>query len=194
VTDSHAAITLAILVGGQGRRMGFVAKGNLPSPESDGRTLTERLAREAAGAGLSRVVLVGDARAYTRMGLEVIDDRAEVRGPLAGLAGLCDREAAPFVLVACDMPSVSAALLARVARGSERSAVLAAREPDGRWQPMCAWYYPTRVRVALDEALADGVRSFQGLFARLAIEELSLSERERGELEDWDTPEDMRRR
>jgi molybdopterin-guanine dinucleotide biosynthesis protein A len=172
--------------------MGFVAKGNLPSPEPDGRTLIERLAREAAAAGLSRVVLAGDARAYARTGLEVIEDRREVHGPLAGLAGLCDREAAPFVLVACDMPSVSASLLARVARGSA-AAVLAAREPDGRWQPMCAWFDPARVRAALDSALVDGVRSFQGLFARLAIEELSLSEPERRELEDWDTPEDVRR-
>jgi molybdopterin-guanine dinucleotide biosynthesis protein A len=44
----------------------------------------------------------------------------------------------------------------------------------------------------LASALAEGERSFQGLFRRLTIRELIVNELERAQLRDWDTPEDMR--
>ncbi len=190
--SDRRADTLAILVGGAGRRMGGVAKGTLPSPDDPSETLVARAARVGRAAGLREVVLVGDARAYARLGLPTIADRPGIEGPLAGLAAMVDRGRAPFVLLACDMPAVDAALLARVREGSPEAAVRAARERDGRWQPLCAWYTPARVGPALDRALGAGVRSFQRLFDELPCEELGLTEEERRRLEDWDRPEDVR--
>ena len=47
-------------------------------------------------------------------------------------------------------------------------------------------------RASLERALAEGERSFQGLFARLNVRELKLDASERAQLRDWDTLEDMR--
>jgi len=93
-------------------------------------------------------------------------------------------------VVACDMPYVSAPLLARIAHSPSTASVLAARSGD-RWDPLCARYDAKVVRPALDALIAAGGRSFQQLLATLAVEELTLSAAERDALRDWDTPEDV---
>lgn len=193
---TETTATLAVLVGGEGRRMGGVAKGALPS-RTPGETLLDRTLRVARDAGFSRVVLVGrpdKLRAYETHTLETITDRPGIEGPLAGLAALCEHERAPFVLVACDMPSLSASVLERLRDGHAHGAILAPRDPSAhRWEPTLAWYHPARVGPALDRALSDGARSFQGLFRALDCVEFVLSDQERASLEDWDTPEDVTR-
>jgi molybdopterin-guanine dinucleotide biosynthesis protein A len=69
--------------------------------------------------------------------------------------------------------------------------VVAARSSAGRWEPLHARYDARAVLPVLRTALAQGVRSFQKLFALLDVEELALSAEERRELVDWDSPEDM---
>jgi molybdopterin-guanine dinucleotide biosynthesis protein A len=174
--------------------MGGVPKGTLPSPDGPEETLVARAARIGRAAGLREVLLVGRAEAYGGLGLPSIADRPGIEGPLAGLAAMVDRGGGSFVLLACDMPAVDEALLAKVREGSDRAAVLAPRAPDGRWQPLCAWYAPTRVRPGLERALRAGVRSFQRLFDALSCEVLALGDEERARLEDWDRPEEVRAR
>jgi molybdopterin-guanine dinucleotide biosynthesis protein A len=96
--------------------------------------------------------------------------------------------------LACDMPYVSAALLSRLSVESGHGMhVLAPRDAaTGKWQPFFARYHSASVAPWLASALAQGERSFQGLFRHLTIRELSLDEPERAQLRDWDTPEDMR--
>lgn len=187
------ARTLAILVGGRGTRMGRADKGLLRARDTD-ESLVERTARIALDAGFTRVVLVGDARAYKHLGLDSVDDQPGVEGPIAGLFALLDRERAPFVLVACDMPSVDASLLARLSEGSPTHAALAPRDAaTHKWQPMFAWYHPTR----LAKARADGgnIRSFQQWLSRDDVDcaDFLLTDREALWLEDWDSPEDLTR-
>ncbi len=190
---TERARTLAILAGGEGRRMGGAPKGNLPA-RSPGETLLDRTLRVGRDARFERFVLVGREERllpYARHALERVFDRRGLDGPLAGLAALCEQERAPFVLVACDMPALDAAVLARLAEGSPTHAVLAPRdETSGRWDPMLAWYHPLRARGALDRAIEQGARSFQRAFSLMDCAEFSLNQAERATLEDWDSPGD----
>jgi molybdopterin-guanine dinucleotide biosynthesis protein A len=91
------------------------------------------------------------------------------------------------------MPYVTAELLARLAHEPVDAQVLAPRDPaSGKWEPLVARYQSPSVAPVLARALAEGERSFQGLFKRLHVVELSLHASERTQLRDWDTPADMR--
>jgi molybdenum cofactor guanylyltransferase len=196
---------MGICVGGRGLRMGGVQKALLRAPGT-GETLVARLIRIGREAG-HEIVLLGAADLGAEAAVAVqLPDAAPDLGPLAGLQSLLeyagDRSA---ICVACDMPHVSAPLLARLASEPlqvEASApharavdqhVLAPRDAaSGKWDALFARYQSASVAPLLARAWAEGERSFQGLFKRLTIRELMLDELERAQLRDWDTPEDMR--
>lgn len=183
--------TLGVFVGGKSSRMGGRPKGLLPSPDG-AQTLVERTAGLASVLGL-RPVLVGNATAYEGLlpGLTRIADAPSEIGPLGGLHGLLTHSMGRVLVVACDMPYLSHALLARLIAEQPEADVLAARGSGGIWEPLCARYDAERVAPQLGLAIAAGVRSFQALFSRLSVRELALSDSERGELRDWDAPEDL---
>lgn len=174
--------------------MGGRPKGLLPSDET-GLSILERTLGLASQLDMV-VVLVGEADPYRSMfpDLPVIADAPSGIGPLGGLSGvLCERKTGSVIALACDMPYLTLPLLERVAREAEGAVVLAARDDTGRWDPLCARYDAASVSPALQRAIAEGVRSFQQLFSRLTVTELPLSETERKQLVDWDSPEDMQR-
>jgi molybdopterin-guanine dinucleotide biosynthesis protein A len=184
---------LGIFVGGAATRMGGVAKGLLPARDS-GEPLVVRLARLGRELGCEPV-LVGRADAYVSVlaGVTALADAPAGIGPLGGLGALLAAAGSRrAIAVACDMPFVSGALLGRLAREPFAMA-LAPRADATRWQPLCASYDATQVSPRLAAALGRGVRSFQALFADLDVTELRLSAAEQAELEDWDTPDDVRR-
>lgn len=174
--------------------MGGRVKSDLHAPGSDER-LVDRLARIAGEAGLDCVVVGNHPEATAlRAGLERVADTPPGIGPLGGLGALL-RLARPrlAIAVACDMPFVTPALVERLARDARNAAVLAPRDPDTRkWQPLFARYDPVHVAPVLEQALGEGVRSFQHLFARLDVVEFEVDAAERALLRDWDTPEDIR--
>jgi molybdopterin-guanine dinucleotide biosynthesis protein A len=194
-----------IFVGGEARRMGGQAKGLLLSPET-GEPLVVRLARLASELGL-QPVLVGQASAYraTLPTLRVVDDRPAGIGPLGGLAGLLAVASGPVLALACDLPHLSRGLLQQLVDAplDPRFSVLALRSgtrPGAEsqacaplWQPLCARYDAPSLKAPVERAIARGVRSFQALFAELAVEELRPSALAPNELVDWDTPEDVLR-
>ncbi len=100
-------------MGGKARRFGGLAKGWLETPE--GPSIVERtiaLARSTVpGAAL---VLVGDASAYEKLGVEAIADAPAGTGPLGGLSALlaeAERRGARTALaLAGDMPFLSSDL------------------------------------------------------------------------------------
>jgi molybdopterin-guanine dinucleotide biosynthesis protein A len=190
-----SAVVMGILVGGQARRMGGVQKALLRPPHGDAAdTLVAALARMGRAAGLE-VVLLGEASlGPAALDLPQLPDAEPGVGPLGGLSSLlayaAERRA---VAIACDMPYVTAALLARLLNERPQAMLLAPRDPrSGKWQALFARYDP-QVRPVLSAALADGERSFQRLFARIDVTELTLTGAEHDQLRDWDTPEDMRR-
>lgn len=173
--------------------MGGVQKALLRAPDT-GETLVARLIRLGREAG-HEVVLLGAAELGTESaGAPQLPDAAPDLGPLAGLQSLLqhagDRSA---ICVACDMPYVAETLLARVATEPLNAHALAPRDAtSGKWDALFARYDSASVAPLLARAWAEGERSFQGLFKRLTVRELMLDERERAQLRDWDTPDDMR--
>jgi molybdopterin-guanine dinucleotide biosynthesis protein A len=190
-----SSILCGIFVGGAATRMGGIAKGLLPAPDT-GEPLVARTLRLAQGLGLE-VCLVGAAQAYQSAFsmLPVIADNPAGIGPLGGLGGLLAAAGErPALALACDLPFVSAELLERLAHERLSAQVLAPRSADiQRWEPLCARYDAASVRAELAAAIARGERSFQALFRGLCVEELTLSPAEQRCLLDWDKPEDLNR-
>ena len=178
-----------IFVGGAASRMGGRAKGLLPAPE--GLTIVERWSEilRSLGAG---VVLVGEAGAYSHLGLEAIADQPPGIGPLGGLIALLRRAGpARALALACDMPFVSSSLVERLCTTPATPAPILAPRRDDHWEPLFARYDAARV---LPHALAHaeaGQRSLQRLLDRAGAAPLSLSPREELELGDWDSPGDI---
>lgn len=188
-----AKLVVGVLIGGASSRMAGAPKGLLPL--KDGETIIERTLRIAREAQLE-VVLVGDLTAYDAIAKtpRVLDAKG-VQGPLAGLSALlehaADRDA---IALACDMPFVSVALLQRLATESPAAIVLAPRSVESnKWEPLCARYRSPIMRNVLRDAIDNHEHSFQQLFKRTQITELSLSAEERSATIDWDSPNDITR-
>lgn len=170
--------------------MGGITKGLLPAPE--GGTLVERWARLFAGLAIP-VVLVGAGDAYANAGLERIDDAVPGIGPLGGLVALLERAgSSDAIAVACDMPYVSPALLAKLARQPSDARALAPRQGT-TWEPLFARFRAPDALGAAREHARRGPHSLQALLDALGAEVLPLDPREHAELRDWDTPDDVKK-
>jgi len=192
---------VGILVGGQGRRMGGVAKGWLTH---EGRPLIERLVeasqRATAAEGPSPVYLIGNGAAYVATRLPLLPDDPMGQGPIGGLRALlleAERMHREAIALAVDLPYVTAELIRRLCFERAGAAALAPREA-GRWQPLFARYRPEPALAALEAALASGRTSLQSIFDGIGVgrdgcAELELSPEERERLRDWDRPHDMDR-
>lgn len=127
-----------VLAGGSSSRMGrdkaLLRYGSV--------TLVERVAaRVAAAAGT--VTLVGPPARYCHLGYPVLADNFPGGGPLAGIqAALAASQAEWNLVVACDMPEVTAELLKKLLTAAEtsRAEVLVPRWPRGWLEPLCAVY------------------------------------------------------
>jgi molybdopterin-guanine dinucleotide biosynthesis protein A len=165
--------------------MGGRPKGLLLAPT--GETIVERWRDLARTVGLP-CVLVGDAGAYAKLGIDNVADARAGAGPLAGLVALLRARAEPRVVaVACDMPYVTAPLLERLAFAEPDAAVLAPLR-DGRYEPLFARYERARVLPLAEAQLDGGDRSLQKLLRAAGAQPLALSEQEWPLLTDWDEP------
>lgn len=186
---------LAIFVGGKSRRMGE-PKGLLMAPGGL-KTILERLVERGRDADLVPF-LVGDARPYTGLVEELtrVDDDPPDSGPLGGLrAALAHAHEAGqrhVIAVACDMPHVAIeALLLLRDHPSEAPVLAPRRAPEALWEPMLARYDAECLIPMLDDAIAQGRRSFQQLFSEIEVWPLELTPAVERSLDDWDTPGDV---
>ncbi len=178
---------VGIFVGGASSRMGGHPKGLLRAP--DGRPIVERWRGLCESLELP-CVLVGAAAAYAGLGLDAIADARAGRGPLGGLTALlAARPETHAVAVACDMPYVTEALLARLAGDDDGAAVLAPFE-DGLYQPLFARYERARVLPVAQRQLDEGDTSLQKLIRTAGAHPFPLSDAEKRQLADWDEPAD----
>ncbi len=177
-------VVAGIFVGGGSTRMGR-AKGLLR--DDAGVTLIDRWRALFEGLGIEHV-LVGVRAEYAGIELRALADDPPGIGPLGGLAALLDEAGDRRALaVACDMPFVTredvVALL-----DAPRAPIVAPRRGD-RWEPLCAVYAP-EVRSIVRARIAAGQRSLQGLLDAAGAVEVELPS---AHLDDWDTPQDVRR-
>lgn len=128
-------LAAAILAGGRARRLGGVNKGALPLGPLDivGRQL------EVIRSVAAHVFVVGRATdGWEARGLSVVPDDRPDCGPLGGIYTAirhspCERT----LVVACDLPFLTAALLERLAR--ETADAVVPRSARGL-EPLCAIY------------------------------------------------------
>jgi len=188
-----AELVVGVLVGGASRRMGGRPKGLLPAPGGQERIVPRllRLTEETLPGALR--VLVGRQDAYAELGVPMLDDAAAAAGPLAGLVSLLRHARAvgraEALLLACDLPHLTPALLGKLA-DVELTALALAPRLDGRFQPLFARYKLEALALA-EQALTGADRSLQGLLRSLDASVLLLTPAEERALVDWDQPGDV---
>jgi molybdenum cofactor guanylyltransferase len=126
----------------------------------------------AVNRAAGNVTLVGHTQ------LPAIPDLYPGHGPLGGiLTALHHTEADWNLIVACDMPEVSAAFLAGLLAHAMHSPadVLLPYGPDGLPQPLCAVYH-RHALPAMEAHFARGVRKVTAALAGLAVERLDVAE------------------
>ena len=133
-------------------------------------TLLDHVARtvlEAAGD----VELIGDPAKYGGLGYRIHSDQIPGCGPLSGLyTALRVTRSDWNLVVACDMPGISAAILCSLLEAAPESGAdcVAAEGSPGRPEPLCAVYH-RRCLPAVSRAMHDKRLKMHDL-----IEELEL--------------------
>lgn len=192
--DFFPDVTLAVVAGGQGRRLSGVPKGLLKVGD---RTVLERLL--ALAPRFAEVLLVANApEPYARFGLRTVTDVVVGKGAPGGVHAALVGARTPWVLaVACDMPFIMPEAV-RV--------LLEARRPDvdavcftveGRVEPMLAAYRAS-LASSWGELLRQGDPSLRELLSRcratlLSEESLRAVDPELRSLVNVNTPEDLSR-
>jgi molybdopterin-guanine dinucleotide biosynthesis protein A len=166
VNGAPAGLSVLVLAGGNGRRMGG-RKDGLPFGEA---TLLQRALR--LGAGISDDVLLACGRWPAPVdrppGVRLVSDDPRAEGPLSGLlAGLAAARHDACLLLPCDMPFARADVAGRlVARATGNMLVAALQGPRGREPFHAVW---RRGALPLLEAVAArGERSLQAALDALA--------------------------
>jgi molybdopterin-guanine dinucleotide biosynthesis protein A len=164
---SRDRIAGVLMAGGGATRLGGIAKGNL---RKGGKRLAEHNL-SALRAVSARQIVVSNGRDYDDLGLPVHRDLRPGQGPLAGLeAALAAAESDFVIVVACDMPSLSPAVLALLAGRDEKfDAVVPV--VGGRPEPLCA-RYSRRSLSAVKRALDTGSRRMISFLDELEVDRL----------------------
>lgn len=176
-----------IFVGGRSRRMGR-PKGLLAAP--DGLPLIERTRALFEAVGVPWV-LVGVRPEYAHLGCVALADEPPGVGPLGGLLALLRHvgDGVAFA-VACDMPFISLALLARLVEAPQGPPIVAPRR-RATWEPLFARFDAAAVLPIAQERCRRGELSLQRLFDEVGAVPLATTPEEGDQLDDWDTPEDI---
>jgi molybdopterin-guanine dinucleotide biosynthesis protein A len=126
----------AILAGGQARRFGGRDKSEV---RVGGRRILERQLDELRQL-TDDILLVGARRHEEVAGIHRVTDRVPDSGPLGGLdAALAAARDDRLIIVACDMPFITAAFLQRLVALSDPVDAVVPRTERG-YHPLCAVY------------------------------------------------------
>lgn len=132
--SSHAGF---VLTGGRSSRMGQ-DKATLPW---GGATLVEHVAASVRTAA-SQVTLVGAPERYTHLGIAAVSDRYRDCGPLGGICTALEITSADWnLIVACDMPGVTADFLSGLFQPAEAAGVDCVIPESNGLHPLCAVYH-----------------------------------------------------
>ena len=147
-----------LLAGGAARRFRGMPKG---LALVNGMRIADRALAALRGATDRQIVVANDPRASQWFpALQLVRDAEEGLGPLHGLhTALSSSDGAPVVVVAWDMPFVTAALLSALREEGERGApaVVPVSGDPPRAEPLCA-YYGVSALATCDALLARGER------------------------------------
>lgn len=144
-----AALSVAILAGGAGRRMGAPKAGL----ELAGRPMINYAIGAAEAAGLAPFVVAKPGAHLPPLTCPLVEEPAEPRHPLTGVIAALEDRAAPIIVLACDVPLIPPAILAHLAAVAAPFAM----PSHPRAQPLVARYAPSllpRLRGALTHGAA----------------------------------------
>jgi molybdopterin-guanine dinucleotide biosynthesis protein A len=169
-----SSISAAILAGGRAARLGGADKASLVV---GGRRIVDRqLALLTALSDDIRIVTSDPAR-YADVGVRVVADTIAGAGPLGGLyTALVDARHQRLLVVACDLPFLSPALLERLVAESETDEERDAVVPrSGRGLEPLVALYRTRCAAAAREGIERGDLRMTALLARLRVREVDAN-------------------
>ena len=164
-------ISAAILAGGRARRFRGADKASLVV---GGTRIIERQLSALAAITQDIRIVSDDADRYAALGVRVIPDRIRNVGPLGGLhAALVDAVHDGVIVLACDLPFVTPALLGALAiqfgTGEEVDAVVP-RSSRGL-EPLCA-VYATRCAETARRRIAAEELEMSGLLKDIRVREV----------------------
>jgi molybdopterin-guanine dinucleotide biosynthesis protein A len=154
-----------------------------------GGALAEFVARAVAEA-VSTAVLVGDPALYGKFSYPVIADRYPGEGPLGGILTALGNTSADWnLIVACDMPGISADFLTRILEAAEEAGAdaLLPVGPAARPEPLCAVYH-RRALDRLEAAFRAGQRKIMAAVAGIHAQRLPVGNM--AVFQNVNTPED----
>jgi molybdopterin-guanine dinucleotide biosynthesis protein A len=164
-------VSAAILAGGRARRYGGADKASLSIGRA--RIIDRQLAALSPVANDIRIV-ANDAERYAGLGVRVIPDAIAGAGPLGGIySALIDARHDAVIVLACDLPFVTTALLERlvVERGSgEEIDAVMPRSTRGL-EPLCA-VYDRRCADVARSRIDRGLLQVAGIVEDLRVREL----------------------
>lgn len=133
---SKPAFTVAVLIGGDSSRMGV----DKASFEVDGVPMAERVARAATEAGAGEVLFVGGTQKRVQgFSGSWKKDTYPGEGPLGGLITALKASTNDVVVVlSCDMPFITAAVISSLVRGMEDAQATVGRTDRLNWT-CAAW-------------------------------------------------------
>ncbi len=156
LVKSEADITLAIIAGGQSRRMGrdkaFVELG--------GKPLIEHVIQRSADLGQAETIIITNNPAqYQHLGLPMYRDVLPDKGSLGGIYTALITAKRPNTLVlACDMPFVNADLLRFMISQIDDDTDIVVPRVDGYPQGLHAIYKKTCIKPIAEGLAADRLK------------------------------------
>jgi molybdopterin-guanine dinucleotide biosynthesis protein A len=181
MTKEVPRLSAAVLAGGKSTRMG-TDKALLPVIDG-GPPLLELVLRRVRKIADDVMIVAGDRR-YDAIGPRVVNDQLRGGGALAGIhAAIAAARHEHCLIVACDMPFLSAALLARLAAEPRDYDILIPRLPGesrqrGRglvFQTLHA-IYGKRCLPAIEASVRDGNRQVIGFFGMVRVRAIEVDE------------------
>ena len=168
-----SSVTLGILAGGRGSRLGGCEKAWIVR---DGQSQVERIARRFEHQAQTVLVSANrDAARFEALGFRVVADRVPDLGPIGGLDALAQACGTPWLLtVPVDLVSVNDCLLPTLASAGGQGASV---EDEDGVQPLVALWWVEALRGVVDARLRgnDSERSVQDLQASLGMPRIRLN-------------------
>ena len=181
---ARGEVTLGILAGGRGSRLGGRDKAWLMR---DGVPQVVRIARRFAGECAAVLVSANrDLPRHAAHGLCAVEDRIADIGPLGGIEALASACETPWMLtIPVDIVDANDCLLRTLVQAGGDGA---AAEDDDGLQPLVALYRVETLRVAVADAIRAGAFSVQALQARMQLARIRFNGLRFGNL---NTPDDL---
>lgn len=192
-TPPDATLVVAVLAGGEGRRMGGI-KALRPFR---GRPLVAHAVELARRWSDQVVVVVRDpAQAAGAVDAPLAFDHADIPGPLAGLAGALEYAgsvgADRLLTLPCDMPRLPADLAERLGAALGVGQGCALPAVDGQLQPVCGlWRVTAQDKVGA--YVASGQSSLRGFAAACGLATVEFGPAAAAAFTGANTPEELER-